>query len=308
MDFPISSQFYQFSSNLPAPINVGSTEQTKAGNLIIEGNLTTGGLQMPTGAGADKVLTTDSSGVASWQTPAGGSLWTQTGDDIYYNTGNVGIGISPTLAKLHVDGTISTKGSSIFAQSDNTSTAYGQAPIQLREAQYGATSGYLPPRLSFHWGGVVASQLTIESDGAIAVRNNPGTGYEKLRVATPTGASDAATKAYVDSKLASYAQCYTASAAATTLACNAGYTKVLSTEGSGCTLSTPTDITFSGLGTYNTFYTYGGGAFWATFENIQVGTGAGVITLQTVECYRECCTSACTGSCNRNSSVILCCQ
>jgi len=33
---------YQFSSNLPAPINVSSTEQTKAGNLIIEGVLRLG--------------------------------------------------------------------------------------------------------------------------------------------------------------------------------------------------------------------------------------------------------------------------
>lgn len=82
--FPTSSQSYQFSSNLPAPINVSSTEQTKTGNLIIGGNLTTAGFKMTTGAGADKVLTTDASGVASWQTPAGGSLWTQTGNDIYY--------------------------------------------------------------------------------------------------------------------------------------------------------------------------------------------------------------------------------
>jgi len=36
------SQFYQFSSNLPAPINVGSTQQTKTGNLIIEGVLRLG--------------------------------------------------------------------------------------------------------------------------------------------------------------------------------------------------------------------------------------------------------------------------
>jgi len=35
---------HNISSNLPAPINVSSTEQTKAGSLIIEGNLTTGGV------------------------------------------------------------------------------------------------------------------------------------------------------------------------------------------------------------------------------------------------------------------------
>jgi len=117
------------------------------------------------------------------------------------NTGNVGIGVSPTLARLQVEGTISAKGSSIFAQSDNTCTDYSCAPIQIREAQYGATGGFLPPRLSFHWSGVVASQLTIESDGAIAVRNNPGTAYEKLRVATPAAANDAATMGYVLSKV-----------------------------------------------------------------------------------------------------------
>jgi len=60
------------SSNLPAPINVGPDPQTKSGNLTIGGNLTTGGFKMTTGAGADKVLTTDTSGVATWQAAAGG--------------------------------------------------------------------------------------------------------------------------------------------------------------------------------------------------------------------------------------------
>jgi len=93
--------------NLPAPINAGLDPQTKAGNLTIGGNLTTGGFKMATGAGADKVLTTDASGIASWQTPAGGSLWTKTGSNIYYNTGNVGIGTdNPGAAKLKIFGGI----------------------------------------------------------------------------------------------------------------------------------------------------------------------------------------------------------
>jgi len=91
--------------NLPAPINAGLDPQTKAGNLTIQGNLTTGGFTMSAGAGADKVLTTNASGVATWQTPAGGSLWTQTGNDIYYNAGNVGIGAtSPDTARLKISG------------------------------------------------------------------------------------------------------------------------------------------------------------------------------------------------------------
>ena len=67
------------NDNLPAPINVSSDPQTKSGNLTIGGNLTTGGFKMAIGAGADKILTTDASGVASWQTPAGGEdTWITT--------------------------------------------------------------------------------------------------------------------------------------------------------------------------------------------------------------------------------------
>jgi len=97
---------YQSSSNLPAPINEGSDPQTKEGSLTIQGNLITGSFTMAAGAEENKVLTTNASGVATWQIPAGGSLWTQTGNDIYYNTGNVGIGTITPKTKLDVAGAI----------------------------------------------------------------------------------------------------------------------------------------------------------------------------------------------------------
>ena len=101
---------------------MGSTEQTKTGNLIIEGNLITDGFKMLAGAGANKVLTTDASGIASWQTPAGGSLWTQTGDDIYYNTGNVGIGTTNPASTLDVKGSFSVGVLTSFSSTGGTIT------------------------------------------------------------------------------------------------------------------------------------------------------------------------------------------
>jgi len=58
---------------------------------------------MAAGAEANKVLTTDASGVASWQTAAADEgLWIASSTDIYYNTGNVGIGTTNPQAKLDI--------------------------------------------------------------------------------------------------------------------------------------------------------------------------------------------------------------
>jgi len=65
-----------------------------------------------------------------------------------------------------------------FASSDNSSTSYSVAAIELRETDRGASGSYLAPRLAFHWGNVVASQISIESGGRIVIRDNPGTGYQ----------------------------------------------------------------------------------------------------------------------------------
>jgi hypothetical protein len=64
--------------------------------------------------------------------------------------------------------------------SSSTGTAYNVASLELRESNFTGTGAATPPRLGFHWGGVVASQIGIESTGRIAILNNPGTAYENL--------------------------------------------------------------------------------------------------------------------------------
>ncbi|HLP18891.1 MAG TPA: hypothetical protein VK174_01245, partial [Chitinophagales bacterium] len=64
--------------------------------------------------------------------------------------------------------------------SSSTSTGYGAASLELRESNFTNTGAATPPHLGFHWGGVVASNIAIESSGRIAIRDNPGTGYENF--------------------------------------------------------------------------------------------------------------------------------
>ena len=61
--------------------------------------------------GTGKVLTSDDTGLASWQTPTGASGpdddWTISGNDIYHELGKVGIGTSGPTSILHVTGSSS---------------------------------------------------------------------------------------------------------------------------------------------------------------------------------------------------------
>lgn len=73
-----------------------------------------------------------------------------------------------------------------LASSTNGTTGYNTSTLELRESNFGGAT-YTAPRLGFHWGGVVASQIGIEATGRIAILNNPGTGYENLIAATYYG-------------------------------------------------------------------------------------------------------------------------
>ena len=57
---------------------------------------------------------------------------------------------------------------------------------QMREASgySGNTAIAGAPALGFHWGGVVASSILMESSGRISIRDNPGTGYEAFIAST----------------------------------------------------------------------------------------------------------------------------
>jgi len=91
-----------------------------------------------------------------------------------------------------------------FARGNNSSTSYSDAGIQLRESQYGGSVSYNPPTISWHWGGVVASQISIESSGRIKVINNPGTSYEAFIASITYGSASVRGPIFYDSDNTAY--------------------------------------------------------------------------------------------------------
>ncbi|MDD2487262.1 MAG: tail fiber domain-containing protein, partial [Candidatus Gracilibacteria bacterium] len=105
-------------------------------------------------------------------------------------SGTWGISITGNAATATNADTVDGLHSSAFIRADSTAgdwqlassstaTAYSTASLELRESNFSGAGG-VAPRLGLHWGGVVASQIGIESSGRIAILNNPGTGYENL--------------------------------------------------------------------------------------------------------------------------------
>jgi hypothetical protein len=130
-------------------------------------------LQIPAGAAAGRVLTSDASGNASWQAlPPSASAWAVSGTNIYNtNTGNVGIGTTAPAARLDILG-------------GNWDTASTEGDLRIGDATYRLKIGIAT-------GGGGAGHATIAAQGGINTLSlGAGTTLATQRALTITGAGN----------------------------------------------------------------------------------------------------------------------
>ena len=104
--------------------------------------------------GSGKVLTSDATGLATWQTPAAGggsTLWTESGSNIYRTNGKVGIGTSSPTYNLDVNGTASAKRYVVKGIYNITSGVWDLSQSNLAQITYNSS----------------ITPLTINSDGSV---------------------------------------------------------------------------------------------------------------------------------------------
>jgi hypothetical protein len=115
-------------------LGIGTENPTT--DLDVAGGLRTQGFILDLNPQDGYVLTCDATGRGTWQPPAAGTgLWNANGNDIYYDAGNVGIGISTPSSELDVNGQIQAV--SLYA---NTIQGGSFSLFQQTEAGYVLTS------------------------------------------------------------------------------------------------------------------------------------------------------------------------
>jgi hypothetical protein len=108
------------STTFPSTLNIGSSNQfqvNSSGNLIkINGVSYT----WPTSQGSSStILVNDGTGTMTWGSLNSVNYWQQSGSDIAYPSGRIGIGTSTLRASLEVNGSIVVDGSNFIGTVDN---------------------------------------------------------------------------------------------------------------------------------------------------------------------------------------------
>lgn len=158
---------------IPSTAADGATFTTPLMSLLHTGVLQTLGFQPLTGSAIAGMWSNGSilvfSGVG-----AGGFQFNNAANSIgLLEISDVGVvQLSGTDPAIHSGSTV------VF--SDSASTAYTGAALQIRErSRIGyPTEATYGPKISFHWGGLVASQIGMDSSGRISTFNDPGSARE----------------------------------------------------------------------------------------------------------------------------------
>jgi hypothetical protein len=98
---------------------------------------------------------------------------------IFYDSGNTGYYIDPA-GTSYINSTYIVGG----VGGVSNSSSYSEAAIEIRERGFGGAQDdtwATAPRIGFHWGGRVASQIAMSSTGRISILNNPGNAYENFQ-------------------------------------------------------------------------------------------------------------------------------